>query len=63
MLNIIAVDRNFGGKKVHTQLMDVFAKLGSTNEAVKKGRKKLASIMFWGGKQSDFILRLNQTYK
>ena len=46
MLNIIAVDRNFGGKKVHTQLMDVFAKLGSTNEAVKKGKKKLASIMF-----------------
>ena len=46
LLNILAVDRNYGQKKAHTQLMDVFAKLGSTSEAVKKGRKKLASIMF-----------------
>jgi len=26
--------------------MEVFKKLGQTNEAVKKGRKKLANIMF-----------------
>jgi thioredoxin-like negative regulator of GroEL len=46
LLNIIACDRNYGEKKAHKQLMDVFAKLGSTSEEVKKGRKKLASIMF-----------------
>lgn len=46
LLNILAVDRNYGQKKAHTKLMDIFAKLGSANEAVKKGRKKLASIMF-----------------
>lgn len=46
LLNIIACDRNYGDKKAHKQLMDVFAKLGSTSEEVKKGRKKLASIMF-----------------
>lgn len=46
LLNILAVDRNYMDKKAHKQLMDVFSKLGSTNEEVKKGRKKLASIMF-----------------
>ena len=46
LLNILAVDRNFGDKKAYIQLMDVFSKLGSTNENVKKGRKKLSSIMF-----------------
>jgi thioredoxin-like negative regulator of GroEL len=45
LLNILAVNRNYGEKKAHLHLMEVFAKLGSTNEAVKKGRKKLASIM------------------
>jgi thioredoxin-like negative regulator of GroEL len=46
LLNIIAVDRNYDTKKAYQLLMDIFAKLGSANESVKSGRRKLASIMF-----------------
>jgi len=46
LLNIITVERNYKDKKAYTQLMDVFSKLGATNEVVKKGRKRLANIMF-----------------
>jgi thioredoxin-like negative regulator of GroEL len=43
-LNILAVDRNY--KDVSKLLKEIFAKLGSSNEAVKQGRKKLANIVF-----------------
>ena len=46
LLDILAIDRNWEQKKAHNKLMEVFKKLGQTNEAVKKGRKKLANIMF-----------------
>ena len=46
LLDILAIDRNWQEKKAHNTLMEVFKKLGQTNEAVKKGRKKLANIMF-----------------
>ena len=46
LLDIVAIERNWQDKKAYNKLMDVFAKLGSSNEAVKKGRSKLANIMF-----------------
>ena len=46
MLDIVSIDRNWKEKTAYNTLMEVFAKLGSTNEAVKKGRSKLANIMF-----------------
>ena len=46
LLDIIAIDRNWQDKKANDRLMEVFKKLGQTNEAVKKGRKRLANIMF-----------------
>ena len=46
LLDIVAIERNWQDKKAYDKLMDVFAKLGSSNEAVKKGRSKLANIMF-----------------
>lgn len=46
LLDIMAIDRNWEDKKAQNTLMDVFKKLGQTNEAVKKGRKRLANIMF-----------------
>lgn len=46
LLDILMIDRNWQEKKAHNKLMEVFKKLGQTNEAVKKGRKKLANIMF-----------------
>mmetsp|Transcript_29214 Transcript_29214/g.36278 ORF Transcript_29214/g.36278 Transcript_29214/m.36278 type:complete len:187 (-) Transcript_29214:84-644(-) len=46
LLDILSIDRNWEDKKANEKLMDVFKKLGQTNEAVKKGRKRLANIMF-----------------
>ena len=46
LLDIVAIDRNWNDKLAYNKLMEVFAKLGSANEAVKKGRSKLANIMF-----------------
>ena len=46
LLDIITIERNWSEKKAYNKLMEVFAKLGSTNDAVKKGRSKLANIMF-----------------
>jgi len=46
LLDIIAIDRNWEEKKAQEKLMEVFKKLGQTSDAVKKGRKKLANIMF-----------------
>lgn len=46
MLNILAVDRNYRDGAVSALLKEIFAKLGSSNEAVKQGRKKLANIVF-----------------
>ena len=46
LLDIIAIERNWNEKAAYNKLMEVFAKLGAANEAVKKGRSKLANIMF-----------------
>ena len=46
LLDIVTIESNWQDKKAYNKLMDVFAKLGSSNEAVKKGRSKLANIMF-----------------
>ena len=46
LLDIITIDRNWNEKAAYNKLMEVFAKLGSANDAVKKGRSKLANIMF-----------------
>ena len=46
LLDILKIDRNWEEKKAYEKLLDVFKKLGQNNEAVKKGRKKLANIMF-----------------
>ena len=46
LLDILKIDRNWEEKKAMEKLMEVFKKLGSTNDAVKQGRKKLANIMF-----------------
>ena len=35
LLDIIAIDRNWKDKRAYNKLIDVFAKLGSTSEAVK----------------------------
>jgi putative thioredoxin len=46
LLSIIKRDKTFQEKIAHTTLMDVFKKLGNTNDAVRQGRKKLTSMMF-----------------
>lgn len=46
LLDIIAIERNWEEKKAHNLLIEVFKKLGQTNEEVKKGRKRLGNIMF-----------------
>ena len=46
LLDILKIDRNWEEKKAYEKLLEVFKKLGQNNEAVKKGRKKLANIMF-----------------
>ena len=46
LLDILSIDRNWEEKKANNTLLEVFKKLGQTNEAVKKGRKRLANIMF-----------------
>ena len=46
LLDILMIERNWQEKKAYNKLMEVFAKLGSANEAVKKGRSKLSNIMF-----------------
>jgi putative thioredoxin len=45
-LQLIAIDRNWNNKAANQLLMEVFAKLGSANELVVKGRKKLSKILF-----------------
>ncbi len=39
LLNILAVERNYDDKRAYQMLMELFAELGSANEAVKKGRR------------------------
>ena len=46
LLECIAIDRNWNGREPQKQLTDLFKKLGSTNEAVKKGRKTLSALLF-----------------
>ena len=46
LLDILSIDRNWEEKKANTKLIEVFKKLGQTNDAVKLGRKRLANIMF-----------------
>lgn len=46
LLDILSINRNWEEKKANNKLLEVFKKLGQTSEAVKKGRKRLANIMF-----------------
>lgn len=43
---MIAIDRNWNNKAANQLLMEIFGKLGSANELVVKGRKKLSKILF-----------------
>jgi len=46
LLDIVAIDRNWNSRAAQTKVTDVFKKLGSTNEVVKEGRKKLGKLLF-----------------
>lgn len=49
LLDILTIERNWnkaGEKKPQERLIEVFAKLGQTNETVKKAKKRLAKILF-----------------
>ena len=46
LLDIITIDRNWNKNAAKDLLMEVFKKLGANNESVKKGKKRLANIMF-----------------
>jgi thioredoxin-like negative regulator of GroEL len=43
---IDCIKLNKKDKKAIDQIMEIFKKLGAANEAVKKGRKKVASLLF-----------------
>ncbi|CDW78100.1 thioredoxin [Stylonychia lemnae] len=45
-LQIMQIDRNWNQKAGYTLLLEVFAKLGSSNEVVIKARKRLSKILF-----------------
>ncbi len=46
LLQIIAIDRNWNNKAAYQLLLEVFNKIGSSNELVVKSRKRLAKILF-----------------
>jgi thioredoxin-like negative regulator of GroEL len=49
LLDMLTIDRNWhrqGDKKPQEKLIESFAKLGQTNETVKKAKKRLAKILF-----------------
>jgi thioredoxin-like negative regulator of GroEL len=46
LVDIIAIDRNLINSAPHKVLLGVFSKLGTNNELVKEGRKKLTRVLF-----------------
>jgi putative thioredoxin len=46
LLQLIAIDRNWNNKAAYQMLMEVFNKVGSSNELVVKSRKRLSKILF-----------------
>jgi len=46
LIDILAVDRNWNNSAPHKLLLEVFNKLGTNNELVKQGRKKLTRVLF-----------------
>lgn len=42
----MAIDRNWKEKAAYNKLMEVFNKVGSSNELVVKSRKRLSKILF-----------------
>lgn len=45
-LQIIAIERNWNDKAAYNLLIDIFNKLGASNELVVKSRKRLSKILF-----------------
>lgn len=45
-MQIIKIDRNWNQKAAYTLLLEIFTKLGSSNEVVIKARKRLSKILF-----------------
>lgn len=45
-LQMMSIDRNWNNKAAYTLLIEVFNKLGATNEIVIKARKRLSKILF-----------------
>jgi thioredoxin-like negative regulator of GroEL len=43
---MLAIDRNWNNKAANQLLMEVFNKVGSSNELVVKSRKRLSKILF-----------------
>ena len=43
LLDTLIIDRNAGGHKL---LTDIFKELGSSNELVTSGRKKMSKLLF-----------------
>ena len=46
LVDILAIDRNWNGSAPHKLLLEIFNKLGTNNELVKQGRKKLTRVLF-----------------
>ena len=46
LLQIIAIERNWNNKIAYQTLMEIFNKVGSSNELVVKSRKRLSKILF-----------------
>lgn len=45
-LDIVKIDRNWNNKQAYQLLIDIFNKVGASNEVVIKARKRLAKILF-----------------
>lgn len=45
-IDILAIDRNWNHSAPHKLLLEIFNKLGTNNELVKQGRKKLTRVLF-----------------
>ena len=46
LLQILAIERNWNERQAYKLLMEIFGKVGSSNEIVIKARKKLSKILF-----------------
>lgn len=46
LLDVVAIDRNWNERKAQKLVTDIFKQLGSSNQVVIDGRKKLSKILF-----------------